>query len=351
MWDGSLLKRANEAGTHIRTYVRSITLHWPSLAVSKSRSMEAIKENINLKSYTYFKIGGSARFFVEAKTVGELTESLEFAKKEKLPFIVVGAASNILVADGGFPGLFIRMLLRDLKRDGLHLVAGAGVPMAVLVARALQEKLSGMEWAIGIPGTVGGSIRGNAGCFGGEIKDTLVSIKILNTESGLIEKHDNAFCNFAYRDSIFKKNPALIILEGSFQLRDGDAEASQKMVRYYTSLRSSAQDIGSASAGCVFKNVKWPEDEKRRERLLYIVPHLAEFKDQPTIPAGFLIDNLGLKGRSVGNVSISKKHANYLVNDGGATAEEVVMLIGLIKERVHRKYDVHLEEEIQYVGF
>lgn len=313
--------------------------------------MEAIKQNIDLKPYTYFKIGGPARFFVEVKTAEDVAKAVEFAKKEKLPFFVVGAASNILVADGGFFGLFIRILLRDIKRDGSHLVAGAGVPMAVLVARALQEKLSGMEWAIGIPGTVGGSIRGNAGCFGGEVKDTLVSVKILNAESGLIEKHDNAFCNFAYRESIFKKNPALIIFEGSFQFREGDAEASQKMVRYYTSLRSSAQDIGSASAGCVFKNVPWPEDEKRRERLLYIVPHLAEFKDRPTIPAGFLIDNLGLKGRAVGNVSVSKKHANYLINNGGATAEEVIMLIGLIKEYVHRKYDLYLEEEIQYVGF
>ena len=313
--------------------------------------MDAIKENIDLRPYTYFKIGGRARFFVDAKAPDDVAAAIAFAQKQNIPFFILGAASNVLVSDAGFSGLVIRMLLRDIKREGTVLIAGAGVPSAVLVARALQEKLSGMEWAIGIPGTVGGSIRGNAGCFGGEIKDTLVSVKILNTESGLIEKHDNAFCNFTYRESIFKKNQALIILEGAFQFREGDAEASQKMVRYYTSLRSSAQDIGSASAGCVFKNVRWPEDEKRRERLLYIVPHLAEYKDRSTIPAGFLIDNIGLKGRAVGRVSVSKKHANYLVNDGGATAEEVIMLIGLIKERVHRKYDLHLEEEIQYVGF
>src|SRR3989344_1459135 len=300
--------------------------------------MLEIKENIELKPYTYFKIGGPARFFVEGKNASELAEAVAFAKKEKCPFFVVGAASNILVADRGFDGLFIRLLLRDLKKEGTNLIAGAGVPMAVLVARALQEGLCGIEWAIGVPGTVGGSIRGNAGCFGGEVKDLLVSVKVFNTESGLVEKHDKAFCEFHYRESAFKKNPNLIVLEGEFALREGDGEASRKIVRRYTSERSDHQDLGIPSAGCVFKNVPWPVDEVARAHLLRLVPHLAEFMDWPTISAGFLIDNLGLKGRAIGNVSVSKKHGNYFINNGGATAGEVIMLIGLVKEYVHRKY-------------
>ncbi|MBI4121466.1 MAG: UDP-N-acetylmuramate dehydrogenase [Candidatus Ryanbacteria bacterium] len=313
--------------------------------------MVEIKEHVELKPYTYFKIGGPALFFAEVKTAGELAKAIAFAKDKKLPFFVAGAGSNVLLADKGFNGLFIRILLRDIKREKDSLFAGAGLPMAVLVARALQEGLSGVEWAIGVPGTVGGSIRGNAGCFGAEVKDVLSSVKILNTESGLIEKHDNAFCAFGYRDSIFKKNPQLIVLEGEFALTSGDAETSRMMVRKYTSERSDHQDIGSASAGCVFKNVVWPKDPDLRARLLRIAPQLSQFQNWPTISAGFLIDILGLKGKTVGNVSISKKHGNYFINNGGATAEEVVMLVGIVKEYAHRKFDLHLEEEIQYVGF
>jgi UDP-N-acetylmuramate dehydrogenase len=311
-----------------------------------------IKENVDLKPFTYFKIGGPAKYFADVETEKDLHDAVKFAKANKLPFCILGAASNVLCADTGYHGVIIRMLLRGLSVDGTALVADAGVPNAIAVARAVKEGLAGFEWAVGIPGTIGGSIRGNAGCFSGEMKDVLEKVRFFNTEIGETEEEGNEFCKFRYRDSVFKAKPELVILSGSFRLRKNtNPDLSQRLVRYYSSLRSDTQDIGSPSAGCVFKNPYWPKDESARKRLLYVLPALADFAEQETIPAGFLVDHLGLKGKTVGRVSVSKKHGNYLINHGGATAEEVIMLIGIIKEHVHRKYNLQLDEEIQYIGF
>ncbi len=314
-----------------------------------------MQENIDLKSVTYFKIGGPARYFVDVKNEDELRDAVKFAKSKKLPFCVVGAASNMLVSDHGFDGVVIRMLFRTISidpTDDTLLHVEAGVPNAIAVARSLATGLAGLEWAIGIPGTIGGSIRGNAGCFSGEIKDVLETVRLYNTKTGKIEEHDNAFCKFEYRHSIFKTMRHLIILSGALRLRKAtNPELGQRLVRYYTSLRTDKQDIGSSSAGCIFKNVRWPSNEHARARLLYLLPQLTDFAGQATMPVGFLIDQLGLKGKTIGHVSVSKKHGNYLINQGGASAEEVIMLIGLIKERMHRKFNLYLEEEIQLVGF
>lgn len=324
------------------------TLHRPS----KMRSTPTIKENIDLKPFTYFKIGGVARYFAEVTTIDDLREVVKFAKAKGVPFFVFGAASNILVADRGYNGLAIRLMLRDLRREGDSIVAGAGVPNAVAVARAIKEGLGGFEWAIGIPGSIGGSVRGNAGCFSGEMKDVVSKVKVLNIDTGEVEEYDNAFCAFGYRDSVFKHNQKYIVVEATLSLRKGTPETSQKLVRYYTSHRSESQDIGASSAGCVFKNTPWPKDDHARTRLMKFFPGLKEFQNQEVIPAGYIIDHItGLKGKTIGSVSISKRHGNYFINHGGATAEEVIMLIGLVKEYVHRKCGLHLEEEIQYVGF
>jgi len=311
-----------------------------------------IQEHVDIKPYTYFKIGGQARYFAEVKNLQELREAIEFAKKHAVPFVVLGAASNVLVADKGYEGLIIRLMMRGIEQDGDSLRVEAGVPNAVAVARSVKEGLAGLEWAIGIPGTIGGSVRGNAGCFSGEMKDVVESVQFLNTETGEIEEKDNAFCQFGYRDSIFKKNPQWIILNATLKLRRGDPEASQKLLRYYSSTRSDSQDIGASSAGCVFKNIPWPENPAVKKRLLHLFPQLADFASQTHIPAGFVIDHIiGLKGKTIGRVSISKKHANYLINHGGASAEEVVMMISLLKEHIHRKCNLFPEEEIQYIGF
>lgn len=310
-----------------------------------------IKERVDLKPYTYFKIGGSAHYFVEVTTEEELKEAIACAEKKKIPFLIFGTASNMLVSDAGFSGLVIRMMLRDIDIDKDRVRAGAGVPNAVLVARTVTAGLTGFEWASGIPGSIGGSVRGNAGCFSGEMKDVVESVRFFDTKKQIFREEDNSFCAFAYRESIFKSSPHFIITAVTLRLRAGSPEFVQRMVRHYTRERLSHQDIGTSSAGCMFKNVPWPASRHTRDRLVALVPQLMEFSLRTRIPAAFLIDHLGLKGKTIGKASISKKHANFIINEGGARAEDVIMLVGFVKEYVHRKYDLHLEEEIQYVGF
>jgi len=340
-----------------------------------------IKENIILAPYTVYKIGGPARYFTEVKSYEELREALNFAAEKNLPIFILGAGSNILVSDKGFAGLVIKINLRELHcQEGRKLVMGSGVSMAQVAGKAAQLGLTGFEWAIGIPGTIGGSVRGNAGCFGGEISQVLESVRVLeikNLSSGKIAGQNssqdprkpveskikstnqnskffqlqNAECDFSYRDSVFKRHPEWIIVSVTLALKRGDPRVIQENIKRISAERAEKQDIGLKSCGCIFKNIPWTREDINKEKLLLRFPELAPFQNQPHLPASFLIDQAGLKGRRVGKVCVSGKHANYFINEGGATAEEVIMLIAIAKEAVRRKYGILLEEEIEYVGF
>lgn len=318
-----------------------------------------IKEDTSLSGYTIYKIGGPAKFFVEVRNSKELEEALEWAEGKMLPIFILGAGSNILVSERGFDGLVIHIISREVKVDGERLTADAGVMMAKAVLESANVGLTGFEWAIGIPGTIGGSVRGNAGCFGGEMKDVVESVRILRSKDGRSGLQDqfslltlnNSECEFSYRDSIFKRHPEWVILSATLKLKKGDQKEIQARIASITKERSEKQDIGSKTCGCIFKNISWTRKDINKSKLLERFPELAQFKDQPNIPASFLIDQAGLKGRRVGKVFISPKHANFFVNEGGASADEVIILIGIAKDTVRRKYGMLLEEEIQFVGF
>ena len=313
-----------------------------------------VKENIPLASFTIYKIGGPARFFVEVKNFDELKETLNFAAEKKLSIFILGAGSNILVADKGFDGLVIRMAGGELKVDGCKLTVDAGVMMAQAVLKSAQVGLTGFEWGIGIPGTVGGSIRGNAGCFGGEMSQVLESVQVLKfkvqSEKLKVYELSNAECHFVYRDSIFKKHSKWVIISATLNLKKGDPKMIQDKIKKIIAERIVKQDIGTKSCGCIFKNVSWTKKNINREKLLTEFPELEQFKNQPNIPASYLIDASGLKGRRVGKIFISPKRANFFVNEGGATSEEVIALIAIAKDMVRRKYGISLEEEIQCVS-
>ncbi len=183
-----------------------------------------VKENISLKLHTVFKIGGPARFFVEVKSVEELKEALGFAKEKAAPFFIAGAGSNILVSDKGFVGLYIQNTANNISIKGEEMYCESGAQMAYAAAKAADAGLSGFEWGIGIPGTVGGSVRGNAGCFGGETRDVLHSAEVFNVHDGKVRTLSNAECKFGYRDSMFKKMPHLIVLLAFFEFNKGDAD-------------------------------------------------------------------------------------------------------------------------------
>lgn len=301
--------------------------------------------------HTIYKIGGVARFFVEASTADDVVEAIGFAAKHKLPFVIIGAGSNMLVADEGFDGVAIRMTGGEVRVDGEWLVCDAGVMMARAVLAAGKAGLGGFEWGIGVPGTIGGSARGNAGCFGGEMKDVIENVEFFDASHNSQFKIHNSECEFGYRDSIFKKHPGWVILSAVLHLKRGDAASVQQEVQRITVERLAKQDIGTKCCGCIFKNTTWGRADTNKEELLDRFPELAMFGNQFHIPTSFLLDRAGLKGMRIGGAIISPKHANFFINEGNASAQDIRGLIDRAKEEVRKKFGVLIEEEIQYVGF
>lgn len=309
-----------------------------------------IKQGILLAPYTIYKIGGLARFFAEVKSAKELQEAIEYAQRARAPFFILGAGSNVLISDRGFDGLIIRMAGGQLKVEGFRLIVDAGVMMARAVLETARAGLTGFEWAIGVPGTIGGSVRGNAGCFGGEMKDVVESVEVFDARTATNYQLPTANCKFAYRDSIFKKCPEWIILSAVLNLEKGEPEKIKEKIADITRGRGIKQDIGTQSCGCIFKNVPWAREDSAKEKILAAFPELRQFSEKPNIPASFLIDRAGLKNARVGSVFVSSKHANFFVNEGGGTAQEVMQLIEKTKDTIQKKYGIRLEEEIQSVG-
>ena len=286
-----------------------------------------IKENEPMSKHLTFRIGGAARFFVEVTNVEELKEAMAMAEEKKLPWFVLGGGSNTLCADEGYDGVVIQMSNREVSVDGDRLVAGAGCISVVASRSAEAASLSGIEWMVSLPGTIGGAVRGNAGCFGVEIKDVVESVRVLC--DGEVIELINSDCQFAYRESIFKHNHDVII-DVTFKLVSGNKEEIKEKMTEVLGKRKSTQPTASGTAGCAFKN---------------------PLVDGKLMSCGKFIDDLGLKGTKIGGISVSDVHGNFLVNDGTATADQVIQLISLIKTRARNELGVQLQEEIQYLGF
>lgn len=307
------------------------------------------KQNILLAKHSNYRIGGPARYFFESADLEKITAAAQKAKKEKLPIFILGGGTNILFDDSGFSGLIIKPAFDFIKKDGLLVTAGAGASMEKLLEFTIAKKLSGLEWAGGLPGLVGGAVRGNAGAFGGEIKDRLVevvSLDIFQSPPKIIRR-DNKHCQFGYRDSIFKKNDGQeIILEAVFQLSPGDKKEIKKQIEDKIRWREQRQPLDYPNIGSIFKNVDWqlvpPAIQKNPE----FAEHIK--KDPfPVLPTARLIHLAGLKGVACGGAMISPKHPNFIVNVLQASSEDVKRLIQLVKETIFQKYAITLEEEIE----
>ncbi len=306
---------------------------------------EKLRKNVLLKELTTFRVGGKAKYFLEASNKEEIIEVISWAKAKKMPFFVLGGGSNILISDKKYKGIVIQVKSQNLKvkiesQNSKVIEAEAGVPLGKIVGLALQEGLAGMEWAMGIPGTVGGAIHGNAGAFGSTIGDSIEEVEVLKICKGQPSKKlelssgegcplhifKKEECNFKYRESIFKKNKNLIILSAKIKLQTGDKQEIENKMKDYFQKKKQTQPLEFFCAGSVFKN---PEK----------------------FSAGELIEKVGLKGKRIGGVEISQKHSNFIVNNGRAKARDVKKLIDLVKKKVKKKFDIILEEEIQYLNF
>lgn len=309
-----------------------------------------IQENIKLNNYTTFKIGGTARFYVEVSNEENLKEVFGWIETEKLKWLILAGGSNVVLNDDFFSGVVIRMFNNDLIMRGDRIECGAGASLAKSVTMATKESLAGLEWAIGIPGSIGGAVRGNAGAFGGQIADAVEVIEVFNLERNKMEILSNKDCHFAYRNSIFKEEDSRYIIWKAFlKLTKGNQPEIQELVGKYIEHRTKTQPR-LPSAGSVFKN--FDADFIKAENIdLY---ELAEEKGvikNNKIAAGWVIDQLDLRGKKIGGAKISLEHANFIVNTGDATAKDVITLISFVKQKVRDKYKIQLHEEIQYLGF
>lgn len=305
--------------------------------------------NEPLANHTNFKIGGPAKYFFMARTADEVIKVHQVAMELKIPVIILGGGTNVIVNDQGFNGLVIKVKNEDYKIDGTKVVADAGVNLAFLVQKTVAASLSGFEPLVGVPGSVGGAIYGNAGqpqANKGFIGDWVKEVVIFRDDKLIHISRDD--CQFSYRDSLFKHNND-VILSAAFELEPGDKAASQELVKIYMAARQN-QPYHLPSSGCIFTNVPITNADEIRQKFAG-EEKLEQFISRGLLPASWLIDRAGLKGKTIGGIKISDNHANYLVNTGTGRAEDVITMISYIKQQVRDKYGIQLREEVRYLGF
>ncbi len=302
------------------------------------------KKNVLLSRYSNYKIGGPARYFFTPKDLRELRATLAKAREENLRVFILGGGTNLLIHDRGWDGLVVAPRIMTLRARDKGIEAGAGVQVAELLKFAARKKLSGLEWAGGLPGTVGGAIRGNAGCFGSEMKDRVSSVTSMDVRTGKVRARSRAACKFGYRTSIFKKEGGKeIILGAVFALKPGDPKTIRSAIKERINSRRARHPLEYPNIGSIFKNVPLADISPVRRKRFSNVLKTDPF---PVVPAAYLISEAGLKGMTKGGAMVSPKHPNFIVNALNASAEDVRALIALVKQRVYKKFRIKLEEEV-----
>lgn len=310
---------------------------------------DKLQQNIILSPYTTFKIGGTAEYFVDIKNKEELIDVIAWSKHNNKPYYILAGGSNVLISDMGISGLVIHIVNNNLAVKGERIEAEAGTNLIKASRLAMANGLTGLEWAIGIPGTIGGAIRGNAGAHASSIQDCIETIEIFSIKNNRFYKISNKDCEFGYRQSIFKKNNGLIIWQSTLRLRaKSEEDVRQKCESYLKKRNESNPQL--PSAGSVFLNYSIEEIEQANPELAKLAQKENIIKNG-LVSSGWLIDQLDLRGKSIGGAKISLEHANFIINTGHATAAEIVMLISFIKQKARTHLKIQLREEIQYLGF
>ena len=313
-----------------------------------------IKTDYSLAPLTTFKIGGPAKYYLETKDVEELQKVIKFCQDNDIDFKVIGGGSNLLVNDLGYQGLIIKYINRNIDLVDDVFKVGSGVILLNFINHSLEKGYAGQESLAGIPGTIGGAIYGNAGAYGQAIGDLIKSVKIID-EDGNIKILSQEECNFNYRQSVFSLLKC-IILDAEIVLKNKDNQEAKEIANHNIMIRAEKHPLNMPNSGSWFKNIALTNEvkEKLSQTLSEVEGKdfdLSKFEKYQKIPAAFLIESAGLKGYQIGGAQMSEKHANFLVNKDNASAQDVVNLSNYVKEQVKEKYDIELEEEVQYIGF
>lgn len=286
---------------------------------------DIVRQNEEMKRHTTFRIGGPADLLVMPRNIDEIEQVIGICHRDKIPYCVIGQGSNLLVMDKGIRGVVIK-LGRNFKKvefDGSSIMAEAGIRLSELSKLAAEHSLSGLEFAEGIPGSLGGAVTMNAGAYDGEIKDLVVSVEALSA-GGQLLRFSEQDCNFAYRHSIFQENNC-IVLRCKLRLLPGSQDEIRKKMREFSHRRRERQPLEYPSAGSVFK----------RPDGIYVGP---------------MVEKLGLKGFRIGGAEVSSKHAGFIVNIGDATAQDVLDLIAHIQAAARERFQVDLQPELRIIG-
>ena len=287
-------------------------------------SEETILLDEPMSKHTTFRIGGNADMFVSPE-VTQVSQMIAFAKEFAVPVTIIGNGSNLLVGDKGIRGLVLSFgkAAEYVKVEGNRITAGAGALLSKIAAEALKNSLAGFEFAAGIPGTIGGALVMNAGAYGGEIKDVLVSAKVLTVDGTIVELLAEDL-ELSYRHSCIPEK-GYIVLEATIELQSGDEDEIRETMADFRNRRIEKQPLEYPSAGSTFKR---PEG--------YF--------------AGKLIQDANLRGYTVGGAQVSEKHCGFVVNKGGATAADVCKLITDVKEKVYEQFQINMEPEVKMIG-
>lgn len=292
----------------------------------KRENIGRIEENISLKKYTTYKVGGKARCVVYPKNVDKLVQLIKLLNLNNIKYKIIGNGSNLLFSDKDYDGILIKLVdFDDIEINDNRIKVGAGYSLMKLSRIAMKNSLTGLEFAAGIPGTVGGAVFMNAGAYKSDMGYIVKSIKVLTPDYRIIEL-ENRELDFHYRTSYLKKHPKYICLEAVIKLEYGSKSAIENLMKERLKRRMSSQPLNYPSAGSVFRN---PKD----------------------MFAGELIENLGLKGMKHNGAMISDKHANFIVNTGNAKSEDIKYLIDYAYNKVKEKYNVEMVVEQEFVNW
>ena len=301
-----------------------------------------IQKNAPLARYTRFAVGGPARVLQDASTEAALIEALREIRESGEPHTVMGGGTNLVAADEGYAGVVLRYTNSSIEFAGDTVRVAAGAVLQHLVDASIAQGLKGLETMTGIPGWVGGAVYGNAGAYGHSIHERVSSVRYLEGEC--VHEIGNAACEFAYRESVFKRRKDWIVLSATLQLESADADGLRATAASILKIRNEKYPPTMRCAGSIFKNLLWA-DLSEAVRAQVPVGVVREGK----VPSAYFLEQAGAKGLVRGGVRVADYHANLIYNEGGGTAREVRELIADLKRRVHERFGLDLEEEVQYV--
>jgi len=311
--------------------------------MTQEKFLEKIKKKFSLKNYNTMEVDCVADYFLKAETTEDIIKGISYARERSISFFILGKGSNVIFPSN-YNGMIIylamdRFSLQE-KNQKIVFVADAGLFLPKMAKEIFKKRGRGMDWAGGVPGTVGGAIRGNAGAFDDFMADCVERVEALNTQTLEKQIFKNSECEFDYRESIFKKEKKYVILNARMEFskkREDDGKFEE-----YLAYRKKNHPL-EPSSGSVFKNPKVGKEFYNRH------PELKKFENLGFVPIKFLIEGCNLKGRVMGGAKISEKHPNFIINTGNATGKDIKNLIELVKKEVGEKYAIEVVEEVEII--